>query len=52
MKLTTHKHTAESSAEHRKALREKKLVEQIRLANAAAVHREGDERIRKRGEKG
>lgn len=49
--LTSHKHTAETSAKHRLALREKKLVEQIRIANAAAVHREGEERIRKREEK-
>jgi hypothetical protein len=48
MKLTTHKHTAESSAPHRAALREKKIAEQIRAANAAAIHREGEERLAKR----
>jgi hypothetical protein len=48
MKLTTHKHTAESSAPHRAALREKKIAEQIRAANAAAIHREGEERLARR----
>jgi hypothetical protein len=48
MKLTTHKHTAESSAPHRAALREKKIREAIRTANAAAMHREGEERLAKR----
>jgi hypothetical protein len=48
MKRTTYKHTAASSAPHRAALREKKILEAIRAANAAAVHREGEERLAKR----
>jgi hypothetical protein len=48
MKRTTHQHTAKSSAPHRQALREKQIADAIRAANAAAIHREAEERIARR----
>jgi hypothetical protein len=52
MKRTTHQHTAKSSAPHRQALREKKIADAIRAANAAAIHREGEERLARREAEG
>jgi hypothetical protein len=46
-KLTTHRHSAKTSAPHRQELREKQIREAILKANAEAVHREGEEKLEK-----